>query len=177
MSNIAEKKKFVAPVILLHWLMALMIFALYAVGLSVDSFDKPLRPSIVNAHVIVGLLLLVLLVFRVVARVSNETPAYPASMGPMFRRAAAAGHGVLYLLMLATPIAGIATFLPRGRPLSLGLFEIPSPFEANRDLAHQFGEIHELLAHLLIATVVAHALVALYHQFVLRDGILERMRP
>jgi superoxide oxidase len=171
-----QNGKFSGQVILLHWLMALMIFGLYAVGLSVDSFAKPIRPAIVNAHAIVGLTLLVLLVLRVLTRVSSATPPYPASMGPMFRRAAAAGHGLLYLLMLATPLAGLATFLHRGRPLDLGLFQIASPFAANRDLAHFYGEIHELLAHLLIATVVGHVLIALYHQFVLRDGLLERMK-
>ncbi len=169
--------KYARPVILLHWIMALLIIGLYAIGLSVDSFDKPLRPTIVNFHALFGLLLLLLLGLRVIARRSNASPVFPTSMGPLFQRAATVGHGVLYLLMAATPLAGIPTFLFRGRALNFGLFAIPSPFEANRDLAHQFGEIHELLAHLLIATVVAHVLVALYHQLVLRDGILQRIKP
>ena len=42
---------------------------------------------------------------------------------------------------------GIPTLLWRGRGLDFGLFQIPSPFEANREVAHQFGEIHEFLAH------------------------------
>ncbi len=177
MKQTTETRKFSPPVILLHWLMALMIFSLYAVGLSVDSFAKPTRPMIINAHAVVGLAVLILLVLRIVARKATATPDYPGGMGPMFRLAAAAGHGLLYLLMIAVPLVGVATFLRAGRTLDLGLLQIPSPFAANRDLAHQLQEIHAVLAHLLIATVVGHALVALYHQFILGDGIMERMRP
>jgi len=33
------------------------------------------------------------------------------------------------------------------------------------------------MAHLLIALVAGHIIVALYHRFVLRDDLLARMRP
>ena len=178
MQQITGTKKFAPPVILLHWLMALMIFGLYAVGLSVDSFAKPMRPMIVNVHAIVRAGPACAAGFcAIAARATTATPDYPGGMGPLFRLAAAVGHGLLYLLMLVVPLVGIATFLRAGRTLDLGLFQIPSPFAANRDLAHQIHEVHELLAHLLIATVVGHALLALYHQLILRDGIMERMKP
>ncbi len=176
MQQTTENNKFSAPVIVLHWLMALMVFGLYAVGLAVDSFAKPIRPMVINIHAVVGLALLVLLVLRVVARSATATPDYPGSMGPIFRLAVAAGHGLLYLLMLVVALVGVATFLSAGRTLNLGLLQIPSPFAAHRDLAHQLQEIHGLLAHLLIAAVVGHVLVALYHQFILGDGILERVK-
>jgi cytochrome b561 len=172
-----EKSHYDKPLIALHWLMALLIVGLYAVGLSVDSFDKPLRPTIINAHAVFGLLLLTLIVPRLLLRLTRASPPYPASMGLLFQRAAAAGHALLYLLMMAVPLVGIPTFLWRGRALDLGLFQIPAPFEANRDIAHQFGEVHEYLAHALILVAAGHVLIALYHQFVLRDGILSRMKP
>lgn len=177
MTVTAENKTYAPPIIVLHWLMALLIVGLYAVGLSVDLFDKPMRPPIVNLHAIFGLVLLTLVIPRIVLRITRPRPAYPASMGRMFERAAAAGHGVLYLLMIAVPLVGLPTFLWRGRPLDFGLFQIPSPLEGNRDLAHQFGEVHELLAHTLIAVAAAHVLIALYHQFVLGDNIIARMKP
>ena len=46
----AETKTYAAPIIVLHWLMALLIVGLYAVGLSIDLFDKPLRPPIVASN-------------------------------------------------------------------------------------------------------------------------------
>lgn len=176
MFQAAGKTRYETPLIALHWLMALMIFGLYAVGLSIDLFDKPFRPSIINAHAAVGLALLTLIVPRILWRLTHTKPAYPSGTGSMVKRAAAAGHGVLYLLMILVPVIGLPTFFLRGGPLGFGLFQIPSPFEASRDLAHQAGEFHELFAHILIALVAAHVLIALYHQFIVRDNILARMK-
>ncbi len=163
--------------IFLHWIIALLIFGLYAVGLSVDLFDKPVRPFIINLHAVFGLVLLLLVIVRIIWRVGHKSPPLPASMGPLFQKAAAAGHGLLYLLTAVIPLVGLGAFVLRGRPLDLGLFQIPSAVQANRDQAHQVTEIHGLLANILIALVVGHVLVALYHQFVLRDGLLARIRP
>ncbi len=162
--------------IILHWLIAALIFGLYAVGQTVDLFDKPVRPFIVNLHAVFGLALLALVIVRLVWRATHRTPPHPASMGPLFRKAAAAGHGLLYLLMVFIPLLGLGAFFRRGKPLDFGLLQIPSPLEADRDIAHQITEIHGLLANILIALVVGHILVALYHQFVLRDDLLARMR-
>lgn len=162
--------------IVLHWLIAAMIFGLYAVGLTVDLFDKPVRPFIINLHAVFGLALLALVALRLVWRTTHKTPPYPADMRPLFRKAAAAGHGLLYLLMVFIPLLGLGAFFRRGKPLDLGFLQIPSPLEADRDVAHQITEIHGLLANILIALVVGHVLAALYHQFVLRDGLLARIR-
>ncbi len=163
--------------IALHWLIALLIFGLYALGLSVDLFDKPTRPLVVNVHEVFGLTLLALVILRIVWRMTHAKPPYPSSMGPLFRKAAAAGHGLLYLLMAIVPMIGVRAFLFRGRPLDLGVARIPAPFAADRDIVHQTVEFHGLMAHVLIAVAVGHVLVALYHQLVLRDDILTRMRP
>ena len=163
--------------IILHWLIAVMVFGLYAVGLSVDLFDKPVRPFIINLHASFGLTLLVLVVVRIAWRATHKSPPLPAGMGPLFQKAAAAGHGLLYLLMILIPIIGLRAFFLRGKPLDLGVLQIPSPFEANHDLAEQTADFHGLMAHLLIALVAGHIIVALYHRFVLRDDLLARMRP
>jgi cytochrome b561 len=176
MSQSAGKTRYDTPLIALHWLMALMIFGLYAIGLSVDLFDKPLRPPIVNAHAAIGFALLTLVVPRAIWRMTHAKPAYPPGVGPMIRTAAAAGHGLLYLLMILVPVIGLRTFFLRSPALDFGLFRIPSPFELSRDLAHQAGEFHELFAHVLIALAAGHVLAALYHQFVLRDNLLARMK-
>ena len=168
--------KYAPPLIALHWLMALLIFALYASGLSVDSFPKPDRPFIVNLHALGGILMIILLILRVILKVRLGAPDYPSNMGPLFQKAAKAGHGLIYLLMIATPLIGVPAFLFRGQSLNFGLFDIPSPLAANKDLAHSAHGWHELAAHVLIALVVGHALVALYHQFALRDNLLARMK-
>jgi cytochrome b561 len=172
----SETARYSRPQIALHSLMTLLILALYAVGLSVDFFEKPLRPTIINLHALGGLLVLVLLVPRLLLRFVTTSPAYPAKMGPRFIAIAKAGHAAIYALMVVVPALGITTFLLRGAPLNLYFTQYPAPFPANPDLAEQFQQVHLYAAHALIALVAGHALVALFHHFVLRDGLLERMK-
>lgn len=63
------------------------------------------------------------------------------------------GHRLIYLLMIAMPLGGIATFF-------LGI---------------DVGEVHGLAASVPMLVVLGHALMALYHQYVLKDGLLRRM--
>ena len=63
------------------------------------------------------------------------------------------GHRLIYLLMIAVPLGGISTFF-------LGL---------------DVGELHGLAANVLMVVVLGHALMALYHQYVVKDGLLRRM--
>jgi cytochrome b561 len=169
--------RYATPQILLHSLMAVLIIGLYIVGLSVDAFEKPVRPTIVNLHALGGLLLLLLLVPRLLLKLIVPAPNFPPSMGPAFIRAARLGHAALYVVMVVVPLLGISTFLYRGQPLNLFFFQIEPLFPANRDLSHAIVEYHGLAANVLIALVVGHVLISLYHQFVLKDNLLDRMNP
>jgi cytochrome b561 len=93
------------------------------------------------------------------------------------RLASHAGHVALYVLMIAIPLIGIPTLLYRGRGLDFGLFQIPSPFSRTPEIFRPLTQVHEIASYLLIALAVGHALAAIYHQYVLRDGTLTRMRP
>ena len=157
-----------------HWIMTALIVGNYAGGLSVDFFPKPLHPPIVNLHAVIGATILILAVLRLVWRATHTPPPMPASMGPLFRLAAHVGHGLLYILMFATPITGLRAYFLNGGVLNFGLFQIASPLETNKELAHQVIGYHEYAAHLLVAVAAGHLAVALYHQLVLRDNIMAR---
>jgi cytochrome b561 len=66
----------------------------------------------------------------------------------------------------------------RGDSLSLfGLFDIASPWARDKTFAHSVKEIHEVLAHALLAVASFHAAAALVHHWVFRDRTLVRMLP
>ena len=92
-------------------------------------------------------------------------------------RAAGLGHLVLYALMLAVPLIGLAVIFLRGRGIDFGMFTIPSPLAANRPSARLAKELHELLAWGLMLLAAGHAAVAVWHHKVRRDGVLLRMMP
>jgi cytochrome b561 len=77
--------------------------------------------------------------------------------------------------MFATLCLGIFCTWARGDSI-FGLFRIPAFDPGNRELRHDAVEWHELAANTLLAVAALHALAALWHQFVRRDGLIDRMR-
>jgi cytochrome b561 len=66
----------------------------------------------------------------------------------------------------------------RGNALPVfGLFEIASPWSANRSFARSMKDVHEVLANTLVILAVLHAAAALAHHWLLRDRTLLRMLP
>jgi len=163
------------PQIGLHNIMALLIIGLFCFGLSLESFDKEVRGVYVNFHKLGGVLVVVLLLLRSLMRLITPPPAFPTSMGPGFVTAAHLGHKALYLLMFVVPLSGMAMSMAAGRGINFYLFQLASPFEANKELAGQLHEVHEISSFLLIALVLGHIAIALYHQFVLKDNLLYRL--
>ena len=106
-------------------------------------------------------------------------------MPKLERRAAAATHIGLYLLMIVLPLSGwaLVSASPYNIPTVLyGIVPWPhlpvfkdvidkAPVEAALKL------VHHALAYALIAIVALHVGAALRHHFILRDGILWRMLP
>jgi cytochrome b561 len=79
----------------------------------------------------------------------------------------------LYVLLFTTPIIGIITFVYQGRVLDFGIFKIDFGIMSNRAIFHPTEDLHGYL----FALAGIHALAALWHQFILRDRLLDRMWP
>lgn len=161
----------------LHWSIAALILAAFALGLTVDDFPKTWKYAVTELHKVIGVAILLLVLLRVGWRLGHPiAPAAELSAG--MHRAAAAGHAGLYLLMLAVPAIGIAFSLLRGQGLDLGFAAIPPLMEAAaRTVSRPVKEVHELAAYALVGLAGVHALAALWHHLVLHDSVLRRMLP
>lgn len=140
----------------LHWLVAILIVIAWFTGEGAEEAMEVVEDGGTVGfvpHVAIGLSILTLVVIRLLVRLSRGAPAAPGVPGSLAVRAADWGHRLIYLLMIAVPLGGASVFF-------LGL---------------DVGEIHGLAANLLMLVVLGHALVALYHQYVLKDGLLRRM--
>lgn len=160
----------------LHWAVAALVFAALFMGWTMTGMDiSPARVKTYNYHKWVGVTVLGLALVRVVWSATHKSPPLPAM--PRWQVIAArAGHGVLYLLMLAVPLAGWIYSNYSGYPVVyLGKLPLPDLVGRDRALAEQWEEVHEVLATLLAAVVAVHVLAALYHQFIVKDGLLRRM--
>ena len=142
--------------IALHWVVAILILVAW---LSAEGAEEAMEAVEDGGavgfvpHVAFGLAILALVVVRILVRLSRGAPAAPGEPGSLAMKAADWGHRLIYLLMIAVPLGGVSVFF-------LGL---------------DVGEVHGLAANVLMLVVLGHALMALYHQYVLKDGLLRRM--
>lgn len=163
--------------IYLHWTIAVLIAVAFGLGLTVDDFPKSQTGNVINIHSLLGLAVLFLSLTRFLWRLGHKFPAAPAAGGPLLGLMARGVHALLYLLMLAVPLIGIPTLLYRGRGLQLGLFEIAPMLPRTPEIFRPLTEIHEIGAFALVLLALGHVAAALYHQFVLKDGLIHRMAP
>ena len=152
-----------AAQITLHWLVAALVTfnyfysdgmgrALAARLRGTESTRVAIEPWV---HVWVGVAVLALVLLRLVLRWRRGAPAAPGS--GFLQRAAEWGHRALYLLLVITPVLGALAWFGGVRSL---------------------GDPHEVVANLLLIAAGGHAVMALFHHYVLNDGLLRRMlRP
>jgi cytochrome b561 len=157
-----------------HWITAALVAALWLLGQTADWFPRgPSRGAAWSTHFTLGFLLIAVYAGRVVWRFTGGKKLPGLGTGAM-RALAAAGHGVLYLMIAAVLALGIANLYAHGSHV-WGLFAFPRMEES--PLRHNIGEAHEWAANLLLLLAAGHAAVALVHQYVWRDGALARMIP
>jgi cytochrome b561 len=175
----AAPSRFDAVSIGLHWLSVVLIAALFASAWSLGlADDGAMATKLLTVHRSVGATLGVVALARLAWRLRFAVhPPLPAGLPLAQRRAAAATEAVLYGLMLLQPLTGLAQSFARGRPFQLFVFEAPKLMARNKPLATLLHQIHGLTAWLLLGLIGLHLSAALYHRFVLRDGVLRSMLP
>jgi cytochrome b561 len=164
----------------LHWVLFILVIGLYGLTYCADFFPRgdPNREAVWWLHISFGLLLAALVILRVGVRLLRGAPDLPASMTGIERTMAKAGHLALYALLILIPILGILLTWFRGDALTFfGLFTIPDPFQPDRPTAGFIRELHGLAANGILIFAGLHALAALWHYFVRKDDVLQRMLP
>jgi len=189
----------------LHWVIAFLIVALLIVGWTMEDAPAESKFMIYTMHKSFGLLVLALVLCRIVWRVADPPPPPSPEIPKLMHLMASLGHLGLYGLMLAMPLSGWLLNSAAGRPLNWFMVEgwsVPSltnglaagnnpelsgwmlalhnllvEEDAPATLKSLSGEVHEVLAIMIVALVLVHAGAALYHHFVRRDNTLARMTP
>jgi cytochrome b561 len=162
--------------VVLHWCTAVLVGALWLIAQIIDDFPAgALRVDARSVHISLGLALAVVLAIRVTWRNGSAGALSPVRSGRM-DRAAAIGHWSLYALAILAVILGIANALARGENI-FNLFALPDLAHGDREIRKLVGTLHGWVANALVILSVGHALLALFHHYILRDGVLRRMVP
>lgn len=156
--------RYSVPQRVLHWGMALLIFFNLIFSDGMEHWNRLVRRgetvtpddiALANIHAYVGIAILALAAVRIILRLVQGAPEPPAEEPALLRLAAKATHGLLYLLLFAMPLGGIAAYY----------FGVEVAGELH-------GGVMKLLLWLLI---VAHVGGALVHQFYWKTNVLARM--
>ncbi|MGV6812709.1 MAG: cytochrome b [Brevirhabdus sp.] len=147
--------------IMLHWLMAALItlqFILHEpIAQAWEAFEQGREVAfnpLIAQHVFGGLLVLLLVVWRLSIRLRRGAPPPPEQEHPVLKMAAHGTHWLLYALMFLMPVSGAAAW-----------------FGAVQAAA----EAHEVMKFVLLLLVALHVAGALMHRFVLKTAVMQRM--
>lgn len=173
--NTSERYGAVAQ--LLHWGMFAFVALQLVGGEVLEELPKKsaIRGFAFDAHESLGILVLALLVVRIAWRIASPAPAVE---GPAWQRVAArAAHALIYLLLVAIPVAGYVMVAAKGHQAAFFGLDVPSLVGKDEALAKLAHGAHEILANVLIAILAVHAAAALWHHWIARDSVLRRMLP
>jgi cytochrome b561 len=163
--------------IALHWLMALLIFAAFPLGIYMHELPlSPAKLQLYSYHKWLGITVLALIVLRLGWRLRHVPLPLPEHMPSWQRRASAATHHLLYLLMFVVPMSGWLMSSAKGfKTVWLGVLPLPDLIEKNKELGARLAEWHEALNIALLLLVALHLAAVVKHQFIDRDPLLLRM--
>ncbi|HAB64875.1 cytochrome b [Pseudomonas sp. Choline-3u-10] len=162
----------------LHWLMVLLIAAVYATIELKGNFAKGSEPRelLKQWHFMLGLSVFMLVWLRLLARWLRPAPLAIASAA-WEQRLAKLAHLALYALMIGLPLLGWLTLSAAGKPIPFFGLELPALLGPDKALAGDIKEVHETVAVLGYWLIGLHAAAALFHHYVRRDDVLRRMLP
>jgi cytochrome b561 len=163
---------------LFHWLIFLLLAAQYAVGSIMPHIGrKTLDEGYVDWHLSIGAAILLVILLRLVWRLLFPV-ALPVTMPGWELLLSRITHLMLYALVLIMTVSGWAAANFRGWGVKLfGVVTLPALAPKGSRWAHQAGGIHNILVYVLLGFIALHVAGALYHYFIRRDRVLQRMLP
>ena len=157
----------------LHWAMAVLLIVIYFLGLeAAEDHD----PTIIEIHNSLGVILMLLALFRFVWRyTSPKTKIYFPY--PYMEVTFEIVVTIFYLVMIVMPITGYIFFNLEGETVSFFGITLPN-FVAPDASYEKWGHaVHQILSGALIYAFILHIVGSLYHHFYLKDDSLRRMLP
>ena len=160
---------------ILHWLMAAMILAMLFIGVSMVA-SLSWYHTLLAIHRPLGILVLIFAVIRIINRIFSTLPPFPPTMSQAERKIASASEKLMYTLMILMPLIGWGMLSAGSYPIVMwGPLHLPPILPARPMLFAVLRESHTILAYLFFLTFLAHFSAVMFHTFVIRDGLLNRM--
>lgn len=179
MTPYASRTRYGAIAQSLHWIMAILVLVafIFGPGGSEERVYSAAKDSDRTLHETLGFTIFTFAVLRVLWRAIDEHPD-PPPIPRWMGLASKLVQGVLYGLLFALPLTAITGAWLEGHPLTLAAgLEVPPLLAKAHDVGAGLARIHKWLGDAILWIAGFHALAALYHHFVRRDGVLVSMLP
>jgi cytochrome b561 len=149
----------------LHWTMALLIIAQFIIAWMFINIPKqnPLHSSLFQWHVVLGLTVLILVLFRIFWRAKNPEILPAAILNYIERLAAQSVHLFLYIAMVLMPVSGYLMVTAKGHAVTAFGLVIPTLI-TSPPLASIAKIGHIYLSYFLLGVIVLHTIGALIHK-------------
>jgi cytochrome b561 len=177
--NTSASVRYTPVAISLHWLLALLMFGMVALGFYMSDLHlSPLKLRLINWHKWTGVTIFLLALLRLAWRVTHVPPSLPQVMTPLLRAAAAGAHLALYALMFVIPLSGWLMSSAQGfRTVWFGVLPLPNLLHKDPALGERLAQLHLTLNIVMLVLVAGHVVAALKHHLADRDDVLLRMLP
>ena len=157
-----------------HWGMALLIL-----WQGMKFFDRIndgehwVGQTLASWHVGIGSVLLLLIVLRIIwaGKQRGNRPVQDPATAALVK----IGHFLLYAAMLLMPVTGVMYLVGAGYGWSPFGIQLVAQGPEIPWMASVGSTVHSPLAWLLLLMIVGHVCIAFIHQFVKKDGVLDRM--
>ncbi len=167
----------------LHWITVALVAGQVPVGVymayrgnTLNVWDQ-VTDALYNGHKVIGITLLVLVLWRLVYRFTRGAPPDEPTLDHWQKLASHANHWGMYLLLVATPVAGYVGISLFPALDIFGLFKLPGIVAPDQAAASRAFAVHCALAIGLVLLIAMHVAAALFHYLVRRDNVLGRMIP
>lgn len=177
--SVTTTPRYQRPLIALHWIMLLLLAAVYAsIELRV-LFPKGSDPreTIKALHFMLGLSVLVLVALRLALRLTTTAPAIQPAPSTGQQLLARVMHATLYVFMIGMPLAGWLYLSAKGNPIPFFGLSLPALISPDAEFSHLVEEVHETVGVAGYWFIGLHAVAALFHHHVIKDNTLLRMLP
>lgn len=176
-----------------HWWIALLILFQFPIGFymtyrgyqmeAVNDKGEVVKgvwdgvtDTLYSSHKIIGITILLLVVLRLAYRIIKGAPPPEASLPPVLIGASHLTHWSIYLLLLVVPILGYVGISYFGALDAFGI-SFPAVTEKDEKVSEQVLGWHAAAAIALLALIAMHIAAAIFHRFIRRDRVVDRMLP
>jgi len=157
-----------------HWLSAAVLIFQIPLGFYLVDLDfNEKRLTIESIHVLLGLSIFYITIFRLIFKLFNPTPPLSNSIFPGQRLIAKLNHVFLYITIIMVTISGALKKLFNGEILDVIFFSLE--IKDNFDLAELFYDIHIVANYTLISLISLHILAVITHKVLFKENLLKKI--